>query len=163
MSRIKISKNANSTNFIYLLKCLTGVIICYALYKAFPQYPFYWALVSVVVSLSPDSSNTLAYDRMKANMIGCAAGICMYPLHLPNLVILCFGVTLTIFIGITLRMTNTLKTALAAVVIITLQEEHEKHWYIALERVTCVVTGCLVALAVTLLFNLLTSKRYSKQ
>lgn len=163
MSKIEINTDAYATNFIYLLKCLTGVIICYALYKYFPQYPFYWSLVSVVVSLSPDNSNTLAYDRMKANMIGCAAGICLYPFPLPNLVILCLGVALTIFIGISLRMTNTLKTALAAVVIITLQEEHEKHWYVALERVSCVVAGCLVALGVTLLFNLISRKKYSKQ
>lgn len=122
---------------------------------SFPQYPFYWALVSVVVSLSPDRTNKLAFDRMKANMIGCTAGIALYPLHLPSLVILCLGVILTIVIGIALRMTNTLKTALAALVIINIQEQQEKHWYIALERVSCVVIGCLVALGVTLLFNLM--------
>lgn len=163
MNRIEIHKEAYAANFIYLLKCLTGIIICYALYSYFPQYPFYWSLVSVAVSLSPDNSNTLAYDRMKANIIGCAAGICLYPIHTSNLIILCLGVTLTIFIGIVLRMTHTLKSALAAVVIITLQEEQEKHWYVALERVSCVVTGCIVALGVALLFNLLLSRKYSKQ
>lgn len=153
MKKIEINTAAYTTNFIYLLKCICGVIICYILYTSFPAYPFYWALVSVVVSMAPDSSNKLAYDRMKANMIGCAAGICLYPLQLPSLVILCLGVTLTIIIGIALQMTNTLKTALAALVIINIEEQHEKHWYIALERVSCVVVGCLVALAVTLLFN----------
>jgi len=120
MGRIELSRTAYSTNFVYLIKCLIGVIICYLLYKYIPQYPFYWAIVSVVVALSPDDSNQQAYDRMKANVLGC---------------------------------THTLRSALAALVIVTIQEELEKHWYLALERVICVVAGCLVALMVTMLCN----------
>ena len=162
MLKIELHKEAYFINFIYLLKCLTGVIICYVLYKYFPQYPFYWSLISVAVSLSPDNSNSQAYDRMKANLIGCVAGICLFPLPFPNLVILCLGVALTILIGIAFRITNVLKTALAALVVIILQEDHHRHWYIALERVTCVVIGCVVALCVTLLFNLITAKRMKR-
>lgn len=159
MERIELNKSAYSTYFIYLMKCLTGVIICYLLYKYVPQYPFYWSLVSVVVALSPDNSNTLAYDRMKANLLGCAVGLCLYPIHISYLLILCIGVILTIVIGIAFRITQTLRSALAALVIITIQEQVENHWYIALERVACVVAGCLVALLVTMLFNMILQHR----
>lgn len=159
MERIELNRSAYSTYFIYLMKCLTGVIICYLLYKYIPQYPFYWSLVSVVVALSPDNSNTLAYDRMKANLLGCAVGLCLYPIHISYLLILCIGVILTIVIGIAFRITQTLRSALAALVIVTIQEQLENHWYIALERVACVVAGCLVALLVTMLFNMILKKR----
>lgn len=163
MSRIELNRAAYSTNTVYLIKCLVGVIICFALYQYIPQYPFYWAIVSVVVALSPGDSNQLAYDRMKANVLGCAVGLCLYPLHLPNLLILCMGVTMTIGIGIAFRISNTLRSALAALVIVTIQGEQEKHWYIALERVMCVIAGCLVALLVTMLCNVIIKKAKSSR
>jgi uncharacterized membrane protein YgaE (UPF0421/DUF939 family) len=162
MGRIELNKAAYSTNSVYLIKCLAGVTICYLLYRYIPQYPFYWAIVSVVIAMSPDNSNRQAYDRMKANVVGCAVGICLYPLHLPDLLTLCLGVALTIYIGIAFRITSPLKSALAALVIVTIQETQEKHWYIALERVTCVVVGCLVALLVTMLCNLIIQKINAK-
>ncbi|HEX9513149.1 MAG TPA: FUSC family protein [Puia sp.] len=141
------------SNIPYLLKCLTGVIICYVLYKEIPQYPFYWAIVSVVIALAPDNSNRQAYDRMKANILGCIVGLCLYPVHVPNLLLLCIGITLTIGVGISLRLTSTLRSAMAALVIVLIHEEQVKQWYLPLERVLCVVAGCLVALIVTLVFN----------
>ena len=148
-----------SSYIAYLIKCLIGVIICYALYNFIPEYPFYWSIVSVVLVLSPDKSNRLAYDRMKANALSCAIGIALYPLKLPDMLILCLGVVLTIVAGIVLGITSMLRTALAALVIIILQQEQTKHWYMALERVICVVTGCVVALLITILFNLINQER----
>ncbi|ALL05937.1 hypothetical protein AQ505_10790 [Pedobacter sp. PACM 27299] len=163
MKRIEFNRSTYLTYLIYLLKCLIGVIICYLLYKYIPQYPFYWSLVSVVVALSPDNSNTLAYDRMKANLLGCTVGLCLYPIHISYLLILCLGVTLTIALGLAFRITQTLRSALAALVIVTIQEQLEKHWYIAVERVGCVVAGCLVALLVTMFFNMLLARLSKKK
>jgi len=54
---------------------------------------------------------------------------------------------------------GTLRSALAALIIVTLQVEQTRHWYIALERVICVVTGCVVALLITVIANqLITTK-----
>jgi|EP01037_Dinobryon_pediforme_P005041 uncharacterized membrane protein YccC len=142
------------SNVAYLCKCLIGVVICYILYREIPQYPFYWAIVSVVIALSPDNSSKQAFNRIKANILGCAIGISLYPLHLPNLVILCIGIILTICIGLVLNFNEALRSAMAALIIVTIQVEEGKHWYIALERVGCVVTGCVVALLITMLFNL---------
>ncbi len=139
--------------FLYLLKCIIGIIICYVFYKEIPQYPFYWAMVSVVITISPESNNKLAYDRIIANTLGCAAALCLYPIHASSLVILCAGVVVTIVAGTLLKITGVLRSALAALVIVIVNEEHHRDWLVALERVGCVITGCIVALGITLFFN----------
>jgi len=153
MGIFQFNKSAYLSHLVYLIKCIIGVIICYILYCEIPQYPFYWSLVSVALATSLDSSNNQAYDRIKANILGCAVGVCLYPLHLPELLILCTGIIIIVILGVGFKITNTLRSALAALIIVTLQVEQTKHWYIALERVMCVVAGCLVALLLTLLFN----------
>ena len=160
---IKYFVSEYSSYITYLIKCLIGVVICYALYYYIPEYPFNWAIASVVLVLSPDQSNRLAYDRMKANALGCAVGIVLYPLKLSDILILCLGVVLTIAIGIVLGITSTLRTSLAALVISNLQQVQTKHWYMALERVICVVAGCMVALMITILFSLINQKYSEKK
>lgn len=138
---------------LYVLKCVSGIIICYILYKAFPQYPFYWAIVSVAITVSPDSSNKLAYDRIMANCLGCAVALCLYPIHTSSLLLLSIGVAVTIMIGTFFKLTNVLRSAIAALVIVIINEEEHRSYVIALERVGCVIAGCVVALALTLIFN----------
>jgi hypothetical protein len=61
--------------FIYIMECIIGLCICYTLYKVFPQHQFYWSMVSVLLVIAPDgkNSNRLAFDRMKANVLGSGA------------------------------------------------------------------------------------------
>ncbi len=140
--------------FVYLLKCLTGASICYILYKKIPQYPFYWAIVSVVVALTPDNSNRQAYNRMIANILGCTVGLILYPLLWPGWLLLCLGIITVIMIGYAAKIVDTLRSAMAALVIVLIHEEGQRSWQVPLERVLCVVAGCLIALGVTLLFNI---------
>jgi len=123
------------------------------LYKRFPEYPFYWSLVSVVIAISPDSSNRLAYDRIIANTLGCAVALCLYPIHVAPLILLCAGIAVTIIIGTYFNLTTVLRTAMAALVIVIITEQEHRSYSIALERVGCVIVGCMIALAVTLFFN----------
>ncbi len=153
MKILQLNKSIFLSNLPYLAKCVIGVILCYILYKEFPQYPFYWAIVSVVIAISPDNSNRLAYDRMKANILGCSIGLCLYTLHIPTLLLLCIGIIGTICVGIALRLTTTLRSAMAALIIVLIHEDQVKQWYLPLERVLCVIAGCLVALFVSLVFN----------
>jgi uncharacterized membrane protein YccC len=148
----------NTGSLIYAIKCLLGIVICFILYISFPKYPFNWALVSVVLALSPDNNNKQAVNRMIANILGCCVGLCIYPLSLPVLALICIGASLVLAIGFALNIQFTLRSALSALVIVMLQEEKVKHWYIPLERVICVITGCVVALLLTIVFNLLPGK-----
>lgn len=143
---------------VFLLKSLTGVIVCYFLYVRWPEYPFEWAMISVVLSLSCDNSRRLAIDRMIANTMGCAVGLVLFPFPLQQLLLLMIGVTLVITVSLLTKLKDTVRPALAAFVIVMLREESSQVWFIPLQRVAAVMTGCVVALLLTFLFGRISSK-----
>ncbi|HUB59676.1 MAG TPA: aromatic acid exporter family protein [Puia sp.] len=146
-------------NAPYIIKCLIGVAVCYFLYVEIPQYPFYWAIISVALAVPTDNSNRTAFDYLKSNLLGCGVGLVLSLFHLPQLAALCLGVGLTIVLGIGVKLTAPLRPALAAIVVVTITEQKQGQW-VPIERVTSVATGCVVALLVSLLVNMLV-RRYS--
>lgn len=143
-----------STTYVYMLKCILGVIICFLFYVTWPEYPFNWALVSVVIGLSLDNSNKQAIDRVISNLIGCGVGLLLYPIPCPELLILVMGVIIIITLGFFFTILSTIRSALSAFLIVTLQAQKLHLWYIPLERVLCVTSGCVVAFLLTIFFNL---------
>jgi uncharacterized membrane protein YgaE (UPF0421/DUF939 family) len=141
---------------IYIIKCMLGAAICYTLYEAFPQYPLYWSIVSVVLVFAPDvDNNKLARDRMAGNTIGSGVGLILYLFNIPNVILLCIGVAITIAINAVFKLTDATRSALAALVIVIIAEEGKRSWVIAAERVGCVVLGCVVAMLISLLASVL--------
>jgi len=138
---------------LYIVKCILGVLVCYGFYSAFPAYPFYWSIISVVLVFTPDNDQTLAFDRIKANLLGSSVGLLMFFLPITGVFLFCLGVMLTIILGIILKLENTIRPALAAVVIVLVQENQHHNWMVGLERVGCVLLGCFVALCITLIFT----------
>ncbi len=151
-------------NTLYATRCIIGVVICYILFIYFPELPFQWSVVSVVVAISPDNSPSLAVDRMKANLLGCAIGFGLFFIPAPNLLMLCLGVILVIITGLYLQLHGSLRSALAAIVVLMVDSTHAHDWKLALGRLSCVIIGCLIALLVTIGFNqiFLLIKRKSK-
>ena len=146
--------------FIYIIECITGLCICYMLYKIFPQHEFYWSMISVVLVIAPDGRNSirLAFDRMKANILGSSIGLLLFLIHAPNLFLICIGVILTIIIGTFLNLNTAMRSSLSALVIVMVHEaEQNSSWHIALERVGCVIVGCIVGLLVTITCNFLST------
>jgi uncharacterized membrane protein YgaE (UPF0421/DUF939 family) len=151
---------SNRQIFIYIVECITGLCICYTLYKYFPEHQFYWSIVSLVLVIAPDgkNSNRLAFDRMKANVLGSSIGLLLFLIHQPNLLLICIGVTLTIVIGIFLKLNAALRSSLSALVIVMIHEAQENStWHIAVERMGCVMVGCIIGLLITIGFNFLNS------
>jgi uncharacterized membrane protein YgaE (UPF0421/DUF939 family) len=138
----------------YIVRCVSGVALCYLLYRQLPQYPLIWSVISVALSTSIDHSNTLAFNYMKANFLGGLVGLALYFIPIPGILLICTGITVTILLGNLFKLETSLRAALAALVVVFLNEEHTKNWQIALQRVTCVLIGCFVALGITLCFNL---------
>jgi len=149
----------------YIIRCVTGVAICYLFYLQFPQYPLTWSIVSVALATSIDHDNTLAFNRMKANFLGGLVGLVLYFIPVPNLLLICIGVAVTILLGSLLKLETALRSALAALVIVFVNEEHSNNWQIALQRVGCVLVGCFIALGITLCSNLYksTNRRKTKR
>ena len=148
-------------NFLlYITKCLIGLVITYCIYISFPQHEFFWSVISVLLAFSPDDKNAkqVAYDRMKANILGSSIGMVLFLIHFPNLLFMGIGVFLTIVIATLLNIQATTRSALAAVVIVMLYEQQNASWHVALERMICVIIGCLIALLLTLLFDVVLFK-----
>jgi uncharacterized membrane protein YccC len=145
----------NKVFFLYLVKCLLGTSFCYALYKTFPQYHLYWSIISLLLVLAPDWNNSiqLPLNRIKANITGGVVGLLCFLLPFPQLIGLCCGVVATILVCYLLNYPQASRSALAALVIVYLQEYETAKWSIALERIFSVILGCLIALALTLIFR----------
>ncbi len=149
---------------LYISKCLIGTIICYGFYLAFPQYYLYWSIVSLLLVLAPDLNNSIALPiaRIKANVTGAIVGFTCFLLPIPQLLGLCLGVVATILICTIFNYSSSIRSALAALVIVRLQEVGEPMWSYALQRIVAVILGCIVALALTLLFRSFETKLNEK-
>jgi len=157
-----IKHHYNPRLFIYILQCIIGLCITYTLYKCFPQHQFYWSMISAVLVIAPDGkgSNQLAFDRMKANILGSSIGLLLFLIHQPNLFLISIAVILTIITGTLLKLNTALRSALAAVVIVMIHEEEKSStWHIAVERMGCVILGCTIGLLITLAFNSFGTKK----
>jgi uncharacterized membrane protein YccC len=152
----RIKQYYNRRLFIYALECIIGLCVTYTLYIYFPLHQFYWSMISILLVISPDGkgSNQLAFDRMKANILGSSIGLFLFLIHQPNLFLISVAVILTIIIGTFLNLNTALRSALAAVVIVMIHEEGQTStWHIAVERMVCVIIGCILGLMITLAFN----------
>ena len=140
----------------YNVKCFVGVTVGYVLYKAFPQYSglYLWMLLSILLSITHDNNSKVAYDRMKGNILGSAAGLFAFFLHNPpNLLTICIGVAITIAICFKLKLIGVSRTALVAFIIVMLYEEANSSWEWAAYRMATVVAGCLIGLVINYAFR----------
>ncbi|MHC1749429.1 MAG: aromatic acid exporter family protein [Cellulosilyticaceae bacterium] len=155
----------NERFLIYLIKCLIGVSICYLFYRWFPEYRLYWSMVSVLLVISEDDMECkrLPISRMKANIIGSFVGLGLFLIHPLNLITTCVGVTVTIFICYILKLGAATRTALAALIIVMVQEASDATGFTAFERVGSVILGCTVAIIITFIFQKLYTNYHSKK
>lgn len=155
--QIKIKPSLFNLELQYILKCLIGVSLCYVPYAYFPQHEFYWSIISVLLVLAPDhsDSNRLAMDRMKANIIGSVVGLSAFLVldHVPTLAVLCSAVIVNILVCYMLGLESTTRSALAALVIVLIQEKEQSNWITGFERMGCVIVGCVVAIVITYIFS----------
>jgi len=147
--------------FLYVLKCLVGVSLGYALYIFFPEHQFIWTMISTLIVLTPENNDVhhLALDRIKANIIGSSIGLLIFFLHSPDLMSLFLGITGIIILCSVLKHIHAARTALVAFLIVILHENRTNSWRGATERMGCVITGCVIAIIVTFIFSRLFSKK----
>jgi uncharacterized membrane protein YgaE (UPF0421/DUF939 family) len=133
---------------------MIGTTICFGLYKSFPHYQLKWSIISVLLVLAPDKTHSiqLAMDRMKANIIGAGIGLLAFLIHKPNLFILTAAVTAVILLCYFLKLVNPSRSALAALIIVLIQEDAYNKWTAPFERMICVIIGCLTGILITYVF-----------
>ncbi len=139
----------------YLLLCVIGSSICYLLYTLFPAYPFQWSIISVLIVLAPEKKDArkLALDRIKANVIGSVTGLLSFLIHTPDIMSLGCSVVATVLICTWVKLGNASRSALAALAIVLILEKERNTFDAALERMGCVIAGCIVALIITSVFQ----------
>lgn len=140
---------------IYIAKCVTGVLIAFLLAKLFHYNDYIWCLISIILVLSPDAKDALpqASNRIKANLIGAAAGLIMLLFHISPEITVSGSVLITIIVCYITKLEVATRTALAATIIVTIHENGKYIWDSALERVIAVVAGCVIGIIITLIFH----------
>ena len=127
----------------------------YALYLRFPQHQFFWSIIAVLLVLAPDQADAyrLAVTRIRANGIGSLVGLLISLLGEPVFISICAGVVLTILVCWFLKLSDVTRSALAALVIVMIRSNPAAPWQMGLERMGCVLAGCLVGLVITFFFH----------
>ena len=146
----------NKTLAVYILKCVSGVLLCSLLTVYFSQWIDYsWSLISVVLVLSPEGTDSveLALTRIKANLVGAAIGVLLLFTLIPSPWNIAIGAALALFICYQLKLQAAARSTLAAVIIILLHHEGINLWSAALSRVCAVITGCVLGLIITYIFH----------
>ncbi|HVN49514.1 MAG TPA: FUSC family protein [Bacteroidota bacterium] len=144
-----------NTLLLYIVKCVTGVLLVVGL-ATIIHYPDYaWCLISVMLVLSPDSKEAmpLAMTRMKANLTGSTASMLCLLVFPPNLVAVSMAVALSITLCYAFNVMASSRSALAAVIIVMAHSSGSPVWDVALERVVSVMAGCLLGVAITYAFH----------
>jgi uncharacterized membrane protein YgaE (UPF0421/DUF939 family) len=86
--------------------------------------------------------------------MGSAVALSLLAIHFPELLKISIGIILTITINYILKLTDATRSALAALIIVIIQEQHSGSYLVALERAACVLVGCCIALLITMLASL---------
>ncbi len=147
----------NKYFLLYLIKCLLGASACFWLYQSFPNHQYIWSLVSVILVIAPEDKDSIKFslNRIEANIIGATIGMVYYIAAGINLLTLLLSILTTIAICTLFRLGNSTRTALAAVIIVTVLERERGNWHIALERMLSVFIGCMIGVIITLVFYMI--------
>ncbi len=114
-----------------------------------------WAPISAVIVTQPKlhPSLKLSLTRVVANLIGAFIGALVSGVTGHTILAMAIGVMITGLVCYAARLADAIRPAYAAVVIVTLSNEPQV-WAGSLDRVLAVTLGCVVALAVGVVFDL---------
>lgn len=138
--------------FIYICRSLIGFSIGYVLMKTIPQYDLFWALISVLLVISPEAKDSwkLSIDRVKANFIGALSGFAVVFFPIDTYLKVMMGIILGAVICKTFNLLNVVRTTIVAMIIILI-EKPDEGFIAPIERFISVLLGCLIGLLVVLI------------
>jgi uncharacterized membrane protein YgaE (UPF0421/DUF939 family) len=141
---------------IYIVKCVIGTLAVFAISSLIHYKNLGWALISVILVLSPEGDDTvnIAINRIKANVIGAGVGLFCLLTGYSNMWTMCLAVTITLVASHYFNLDTSTRSALAATVIIMLHQEGTHLWSTAIERVIAVFAGGALGLVITFVFHL---------
>ncbi|RTL60430.1 MAG: hypothetical protein EKK37_06240 [Sphingobacteriales bacterium] len=140
---------------IYAAKCATGVLVVFFISSFIHYTDIGWCLISVMLVLSADGKDSvsLAFTRIKANVVGVSIGVLFLFIASTNVWILSAALVATLGLCYIFKLDAGIRSALAATIIIMLHQEGKHVWDTALERIIAVLAGCIIALIITFIFH----------
>lgn len=140
---------------VFVVECLIGTVTGFLLYRIYPVIGA-WSLFSILLVLAPDRKDAmvLASNRIKANLVGATIGLGISYMHPVGLMTICLGITVAMVVCEWLKLKAVTKSALVAILIITMHEPGLYFWNIALERAGGVMLGCIIGVVITYSFHI---------
>ncbi len=152
-STVRFIKRAiTSALLIYIIRCLIGFAIGYMLYLNFKQFEVFWALLSIILVISPEEkdSKRLSIERFKSNFVGSIVAMgCVWLLpQSPYSIML--GIVVTIIFCRVFKILNMARVAIVALLIIMIAPHHTQIVYTPIYRAVSVGLGCVIGLAIVI-------------
>lgn len=137
---------------IYIFRCIIGFSAGYFLMLAFPHYDLFWALLSILLVISPEAKDAkkLSIERVKATLIGALSGFVAVFIPLDMYFKITVGIILAAILCKVSNPLNVSRTAVVAVIIILI-EKPDDGFMAPIERFLSVLVGCLIGLLVTII------------
>jgi Predicted membrane protein len=134
-----------------VVRCIIGFLIGYVLILAFPEFDLFWALLSIILVISPEEelAKKLTIDRFKANFLGSLSGFAVFFLPVEDLYKIILGIILTCLLCRFFTLLNVARSAIVALLII-LMEHKDDTVFAPIGRFIPVAVGCFIGLGVTL-------------
>ena len=145
---------------LYMIRCTIGFLIGYTLYLAFPQFEFYWTMISILLVLSPEikDSSRLTVERVKSNLIGSSIGLFCVIIPVPQVVMMALGIAVSILVCCFFNLMSVARTAVVALVIVVIHEQETMSSWAGVERFLCVALGCMIGYGVSGMTSFLSDK-----
>ncbi len=138
--------------FIYICRCVIGFTIGFFMMQAIPEYDLFWALISILLVISPEGKDIrkLSIERVKANFVGAASGFAAVFLPVSIYLKVMVGIILAAVLCKGFKLVQVSRTAVVAVIIILI-EKPDEGFMAPIERFISVLIGCLIGLLVVLI------------
>ena len=137
---------------IYISRCIIGFSTGYFLMLSFPQFDLFWALLSILLVISPEAHDAekLSVERVKANLIGAFSGFIAVFIPLDIYFKISAGIILAAVLCKVFNLLNVARTAVVAIIIILI-EKPDEGFMAPVERFLSVLAGCLIGLLITVI------------
>lgn len=136
---------------IYIFRCTVGFSIGFSLMKQFPQFDLFWALLSIMLVISPEGKDSprLTTERVKANLIGAFSGFLVVFLPFSIFLKTLTGIVVAAILCNIFKLLNVSRTAIVAIIIILIERPNDG-LTASIERFLSVLVGCVTGLLVVM-------------
>ncbi|SEG19015.1 Fusaric acid resistance protein-like [Sphingobacterium lactis] len=147
-----ISRVITSPLLIYIIRCLIGFVIGYLLYLRFKQFEIFWALLSIILVISPEEkdSKRLSIERFKSNFVGSVVAMGCVWLLPKSVYSIMAGIVITIILCRAFKILNMARVAIVALLIIMIEPHHTQVAYTPIYRALSTGIGCIIGLTIVI-------------